>query len=48
MRKPFELADLSQTAARMIAKAKQPRGSNIVPLRDVRQDAASRGQEDQK
>jgi PAS domain S-box-containing protein len=48
IRKPFELADLSQTAARMIAKAKQPRGSNIVPLRDVRQDAASRGEEDQK
>ena len=48
MRKPFELADLSRTAARMIAKAKQPRDSNIVSLRDVRHDGASRGKEDQK
>jgi PAS domain S-box-containing protein len=48
MRKPFELADLSRTAARMIAKAKQPRDSKIVPLRDLRHDAPSRGEEDQK
>ena len=34
LRKPFELADLSRAAARMIAEAKQPPDSNIVKLRD--------------
>jgi PAS domain S-box-containing protein len=39
MRKPFQLADLSRTAARMIAEAKQPPTSNIVRLRDARPGA---------
>ena len=36
MRKPFELADLSRAASRLIAEAKQPPNANVVRLRDVR------------
>ena len=36
LRKPFQIADLSRTAARMIAEARQPPESNIVRLRDVK------------
>jgi DNA-binding NtrC family response regulator len=36
MRKPFELAELSRTTARMIAEARQAPGANIVRLRDAR------------
>jgi CheY-like chemotaxis protein len=36
MRKPFQLADLSRVAARMIAEAKQPATSNLVRLSDAR------------
>ena len=36
MRKPFKLAELSRTASRMIAESKQPPGTNVVRLRDVR------------
>jgi PAS domain S-box-containing protein len=36
MRKPFKLAELSRAASRMIAESKQPPGTNIVRLRDVR------------
>ncbi len=42
LRKPFQLADLSRTAARMIAQAKQPPTTNIVRLRDVRSSPPSR------
>ena len=42
MRKPFQLADLSRTAARMIAEARQPPTTNLVRLRDARRNAASR------
>jgi PAS domain S-box-containing protein len=45
MRKPFQLADLSRAAARMIAEAKQPPNSNIVRLRNARPGAASRAEE---
>jgi DNA-binding NtrC family response regulator len=33
MRKPFQIAELSRTAARMIAESKQPPNTNIVRLR---------------
>jgi PAS domain S-box-containing protein len=33
MRKPFQLAELSRAAARMIAESKQPASSNVVRLR---------------
>jgi PAS domain S-box-containing protein len=36
MRKPFELADLSRVASRLIADARQPPNANVVRLRDVR------------
>jgi PAS domain S-box-containing protein len=36
MRKPFEIADLSRAASRLIADAKQPPNANVVRLRDVR------------
>jgi CheY-like chemotaxis protein len=36
LRKPFKLADLSRTAAHLIARAKQPPASNVVPLRTGR------------
>jgi two-component system NtrC family sensor kinase len=36
LRKPFEIADLSRAASRLIAEAKQPPSANIVRLRDVR------------
>jgi DNA-binding LytR/AlgR family response regulator len=42
MRKPFQLADLSRAAARMIAEAKQPAATNLVRLRDARRSMASR------
>jgi PAS domain S-box-containing protein len=45
MYKPFELADLSRTAARMIAEAKQPRRTNVVPLRGGKGIAAPRSGE---
>ena len=38
MRKPFQLAELSRVAARLIAEAKQPPGSNVVRLRAPRKD----------
>jgi DNA-binding NtrC family response regulator len=40
MRKPFQLAELSRTAARMIAESKQPAITNLVRLRDVRRAGA--------
>jgi CheY-like chemotaxis protein len=36
LRKPYNLAELSQTAARMIARANQPADSNIVRFGNVR------------
>jgi PAS domain S-box-containing protein len=42
MRKPFELADLSRVAARMIAAARQPPTSNLVRLRDARRSVSAR------
>jgi CheY-like chemotaxis protein len=36
MQKPFALAELSRTAARMIAGAKQPAATNVVRLRGAR------------
>jgi signal transduction histidine kinase/CheY-like chemotaxis protein len=36
LRKPFQIADLSRTVARMIAEARQPPDSNLVRLRDVK------------
>jgi DNA-binding LytR/AlgR family response regulator len=45
IRKPFQLADLSRTAARMIAEAKQPSSTNLVRLSDARRSAASRTDE---
>ena len=33
MRKPFQLAELSRAAGRMIAESKQPASSNVVRLR---------------
>jgi hypothetical protein len=33
MRKPFQLAELSRAAARMIAESKQPATTNVVRLR---------------
>jgi DNA-binding NtrC family response regulator len=36
LRKPFALAEISRTAARMIAQARQPASSNLVRLRDAR------------
>jgi PAS domain S-box-containing protein len=41
MRKPFQLADLSRTAGRIIAEAKQPPGTNVVRLRKARPGAHS-------
>jgi CheY-like chemotaxis protein len=38
MRKPFQLAELSRAAARLIAEAKQPPGSNVVRLRRTHRD----------
>jgi PAS domain S-box-containing protein len=45
MQKPFELADLSRTAGRMIAGAKQPAVTNVVPLRGARGAAAGRDEQ---
>ena len=36
LRKPFDLAELSRVTARLIAEARQPPGSNLVRLRDLR------------
>jgi PAS domain S-box-containing protein len=43
MRKPFELADLSRAAARMIAEARQPPNTNIVRLHGARPRLAPDG-----
>jgi DNA-binding NtrC family response regulator len=43
MQKPFGLADLSRTAARMIAGAKQPAATNVVSLRGRGTPAAPDG-----
>jgi FixJ family two-component response regulator len=45
MRKPFDLADLSRIAARMIADAKQPPDANVVQLHDARRSALTRKEE---
>ena len=37
--KPFQIAELSRIAARLIAEARQPASSNLVRLRDVRRAA---------
>jgi CheY-like chemotaxis protein len=42
--KPFQLADLSRMAARLIAEARQPPSSNLVRLRDVRRTLPSKGE----
>ena len=39
LRKPFQIAELSRTVARMIAEARQPPDSNIVRLRDLKPPA---------
>jgi PAS domain S-box-containing protein len=39
MQKPFQLADLGRTAARVIAEANQPAGANVVKLRNARSTA---------
>jgi PAS domain S-box-containing protein len=44
VRKPFQIADLSRTAARMIAEAKQPSTSNLVRLRDARRNTSSKAE----
>jgi len=41
LRKPFDLAELSRTTARLIAKAGQPPTSNLVRLRDVRRSGST-------
>ncbi len=35
LRKPFLLADIGRAVSRMIAESRQPRGTNLVRLRDV-------------
>ncbi|MFZ3237386.1 MAG: PAS domain S-box protein [Stellaceae bacterium] len=45
MHKPFKLAELSRTAAGLIAGSKQTPESNVVPLRDGRSRVALRSQE---
>jgi hypothetical protein len=45
MHKPFKLAELSRTAAGLIAGSKQTPKSNVVPLRDGRSRVALRPQE---
>jgi CheY-like chemotaxis protein len=40
--KPFQLADVSRMAARLIAEARQPASSNLVRLRDVRRRELSK------
>jgi PAS domain S-box-containing protein len=40
LRKPFYFADLSRVVSSIIAESKQPPGTNIVRLRDVRMGAA--------
>jgi PAS domain S-box-containing protein len=45
MRKPFDLADLSRIAARMIADAKQSPDANVVQLHDARRSALTRKEE---
>ncbi len=35
LRKPFDLADIGRSAARMIAEAKQPTSSNLLRMRDA-------------
>jgi PAS domain S-box-containing protein len=42
IRKPFQLADLSRMAARMIAASKQPSTTNLVRLIDVRRGTAKK------
>jgi CheY-like chemotaxis protein len=42
LRKPFQLAELSRVAARMIAESQQPPGTNIVRLRDAKAVMAAR------
>ena len=44
--KPFQLADLSRMAARLIAEAQQPASSNLVRLRDVRRTALVQGRDE--
>jgi CheY-like chemotaxis protein len=39
IRKPFDLSELSRTAARLIAEAKQPPGSNLVRLSEARRSS---------
>ena len=36
LRKPYQLADLSRAAAKVIAEARQPPPGNLVRLRDAR------------
>jgi CheY-like chemotaxis protein len=45
LRKPFQIADLSRVAARMIAEAKQPPTANVVRLRDARPGPAAKSEE---
>ena len=42
MRKPFRLGELSRATTRIIAEARQPAGTNLVRLRDVRSSQAGR------
>ncbi len=46
MRKPFQLADLSRAASRLIAEARQPPTSNLVRLRDARRSLHTRGRDE--
>ena len=46
--KPFQLAEVSRIAARLIAEARQPASSNLVRLRDVRRTALQRRDERDK
>jgi PAS domain S-box-containing protein len=43
LRKPFQLADLSRTAARITAEARQPSTTNVVQLRDARSKPDKKG-----
>jgi PAS domain S-box-containing protein len=45
LRKPFQLAELSRVAARMIAESKQPPDANIVRLRTARSGTPARSED---
>jgi CheY-like chemotaxis protein len=44
LRKPYQLADLSRAAAKVIAEIRQPPPSNLVRLRDAKRGAPPRSE----